>query len=93
MPKTQTRVPFYCKVVQGVVEQIYDQNGYCISQEFMPLDSADVDRRIIRNSDTEIEGELEDDEVIEHPEDLEYIMQIEKFQDFDMSTPIPPPVG
>ncbi len=84
--------PFYVKCTQGIVEQVYDVNGYCISQTFIPLDSADVDRRICRSDEEQLEdGELEDDEVIEHPEDLEAIMQIEKHCDFEMVQPPPPP--
>ncbi len=85
-----TRVPFYVKVTTGLVEQVYDQHGYCISQEFMPIDSAEVERRIIRDETEGIgKDELENDEIIEHPEDLEYIMQIEKHCPFDMVPPAP----
>ena len=80
--------PFYIKVVQGVVEQVYDTDGYCIGQTFLPLESADVDRRICRDENAPLEeGELEDDEIIAHPEDIEQILQIEKYQDFDMVQP------
>jgi hypothetical protein len=85
------RTPFYRKVVQGLCEQVYDQNGYCISQSFTPLDAEDVERRIVRQEDQVADGELEDDETIEHPEDIEYILQIEKHCDFEMVQPQPPP--
>ncbi len=86
------RAPFYIKVIQGVVEQVYDHDGYCISQQFLPMESADVDRRIVMPETVEIgDGELEDDEIIEHPEDIEAILQIEKHCDFEMMQPPPPP--
>ena len=33
----------YTKITQGWVEQVYDDEGNCIEQEFVPTD--DVDRR------------------------------------------------
>jgi len=75
-----------------MVEQVYDHQGYCISQQFLTLETADVDRRIIREISDDIDdSELEDDEVIEHPEDIEAILQIEKFCDYEMVLPTPPP--
>ena len=80
--------PFYIKVVQGVVEQLYDDEGNCLGQQFLPMESADVDRRIVRDEDAALDdGELENDEVIEHPDDIEALLQIEKFQAFEMVQP------
>ena len=84
--------PFYIKCIQGVVEQVYDEDGYPLSQTFIPLDSAEVDRRIVRDEDAPLEdGELEDDEVIEHPEDIEALLQIEKHCELEMVQPPAPP--
>jgi hypothetical protein len=78
----------YTKIVQGCVEQVYDDNGNCLSQEFVPFEGAPVDRRIMRAEGEQIEeGDLENDEVIEHPEDIAAIEAVEKFQSFDMVQP------
>lgn len=88
------RQPFYTKCIQGVVEQVYDTDGYCISQTFIPLESAEVDRRICRDDTADVgDGELEDDEIISHPEDVEMILQMEKYQAFDLVQPAPPPTS
>jgi hypothetical protein len=83
--------PFYRKIVQGYIEQVYDEEGNCLSQEFFPHESAPVDRRIIRGEDENVtDGELEDDEVIEHPEDIAALESVEKFCGTDLVQPKPP---
>lgn len=78
-------VPFYTKVVQGHVEQVYDTEGNCVEMRFVAHESDPVDRRIIRQpGDVVQNGELEDDEVITHPEDLKYILSRERFCPYEM---------
>lgn len=85
--------PLYTKVIQGCVEQLYDDDGNCVSQEFVPFDGAPVDRRIYRPDDDpdEVpEGELAHDELIEHPDDIAWIESREKFCDTGMTQPPKP---
>lgn len=85
------RIPFYVKVIQGCVEQTFDSAGYCIKQEFIAFDD-NVDRRIIKPEGEKVgEDELENDELIENEEDLEYINSIEKHVDIVLAQPPPPP--
>lgn len=78
--------PLYKKIVQGFCEQVYDEAGNCVSQEFLTYDEEPVERRYIRLEDEENDG-LEDDELIEHPEDLKMLVEREKFFPYEMSQP------
>jgi hypothetical protein len=83
--------PLYRRIVHGYVEQVYDALGTCVSQEFVALESQPVERRYVAPADAEAaEDELEDDELIEHPDDLETIEQVERFQPYDMVQPPKP---
>lgn len=80
----------YVKVIQGWCEVLYDFDGNPLACKFTQDDSKPVDRRALRE---EADGpqtpeQLEDDEVIEHVEDLEYIESKEKFFDLQMVQPV-----
>jgi hypothetical protein len=82
----------YAKEIQGWCEQIYDMHGNCISQRFVAKDSEPIVRRVqLKEGELPQVGELEDEEVIEHPEDLAYLESIEKHCPMEMA-PVPPPV-
>jgi hypothetical protein len=81
----------YYKVIQGWVEQVYDEDGNCLRQEFVANESEPVERRIIVPEDAEPEeGELEDGELIEHDEDIADLESRERFVEASMIQPILP---
>lgn len=83
--------PLYTRVTEGVVEQIYDDLGNCVGQQFVPFEGKPIDRRVIRLDDEEVgEEELQHDEVIEHEDDIKELESREKFFPFDMVQPVPP---
>ena len=80
--------PLYRRIVHGYCEQIFDEFGNCLSQEFVALEAQPVERRYIApEGPAEDNQTLEDDELIEHPEDLKEIESVEKNWPYDMVQP------
>ena len=79
----------YSKITHGWVEQIYDFDGNCLGQKFMADDSKQIERRAYRQKeDGPMQpGQLEHDQIIEHPEDLQFIDEKERYCDFTMVQP------
>lgn len=82
--------PLYTKVTEGVVEQIYDDEGQCVGQQFVPFEGKATDRRMIRLDGEEVgPDDLDNDEIIDHPEDIKALEERERFQPYDMVQPQP----
>ncbi len=82
--------PLYTRITLGHVEQIYDEQGQCLGQAFIPYEEKPIDRRIIRLDGEATDADaLEHDELIEHPEDIAALEKQEKFQPYDMIQPKP----
>jgi hypothetical protein len=79
----------YVKIIHGWVEQVYNLDGHCVEQKFVQNDSAPVERRALREDmdGDQTTDQLEDDEIIEHSEDVEYIESREKLCEIVIEQP------
>jgi hypothetical protein len=81
----------YTKTIHGFVEQHYNDEGACVSQEFRVMENQPVERRYILpdwidEQDLE-EDELGDDELIEDPDLLAELEATEKHFPTEMLQP------
>ena len=82
---------YYTKITHGWCEQTFDFNGLCLEQRFISDDSKPIERRaLLEEGEVTSKGELEDDELIQHPADLQHLESIEKFCPLDMVDPPKP---
>lgn len=81
----------YTKVLHGWMELTYDFNGNCQSLEWVQNDSMPVERRALREESDgkQTESQLEDNEIIEHEDDLAFLESKEKFCDIIVQQPLP----
>ena len=79
----------YVKVIKGWCEITYNFEGKPLSTKFVQNESEQIERRAQRDaSDGEQkEGQLEDDELVEHPDDIEYLESKEKYCHLEMVQP------